>query len=206
MPLQPTEYSCPTCKQAGLTNQIVANAGELLCTGNGMHKWNDTQSFKAAKPIMEFKVAAQLPTVQEHYRPMQLMVPQGLPEALVAKFGDKTGPTAASILMQMLEGRILIVGQTDLDRIKLVLGKEPTSAGELFGMIYAKDEEVKDYKAIADTAKEDLKAYEGMTPNRVMIDLGDQIQQARDLARGAEMPLKLWAEKCLKDGISNGWF
>lgn len=206
MPLMKTEFSCPTCRNMGQKNQILANAGELVCSVNGSHKWNDTMLFKAENPSMDFKVAPPLPTVQEHHRPLQLMVPMGLAEALAAKFGDKLGPTAASILMQMVEGNILIVGQTDLDRIKLVLGKIPASSSELFGMIYAKDQEITDYKATAETAQAEVKAYEGMSTGRVLVDLGDQLQSAKDLARGAEMPLKVWCETKLREGISNGWF
>ena len=128
MPLVNTEYSCPACKNIGKKSQIVANAGELQCTTDGMHKWVDTAEFLALRPTMDF--ATEKPRAQPlqsasgvHHVPIKVMLPPGLKEKLDAKYGDKTDATLSSILMQMLEGDILIIGQTDLDRIGAKMGK-----------------------------------------------------------------------------------
>ena len=38
-----SEFSCPACKKkTGELNQILANAGELMCSKDPSHTWNDT--------------------------------------------------------------------------------------------------------------------------------------------------------------------
>lgn len=186
----------------------MANLGELICSVNGEHRWNDAQSFLNEKPKMKFAVALPKAAPQQGHVPIQLTIPPGLKAALEAKYGSKTDATMASILMQMVEGNVLVVGQTDLDRLGSHLGKIPESSGELYGMIYAKTEEVAEAKMIAEAAAADLKAYEGLSPGRIVIDLGDQHAEAVARARNMEppLPLSVWAAKVLKDGIANNWF
>lgn len=207
MPLIQSEYSCPNCKRnTGELNRIVANAGELLCSKNGEHKWNDTMSFYAEKPTMDFATAPAKGLPQQNYVTIKLSVPPGLEDTLRAKYGEKTEATMVSILMQMVEGNILIVGQTDLDRIAARLGAVPQNSAELNGMIYAKTEEVAEAKLIAENASRDLKAYEGLSPGRVVVNFGDQLEAAQSKARDAELPLAEWAGRALKNGLENQWF
>ena len=203
-----SEYACPTCKQNGLTNQIYASAGELYCSAFSEHRWRDTQSFLDMRPKMEFKVEVARNLPQQNYTPVTLSVPLGLVDALTTKLGDKdkVSATMVSILLQMLEGNILIIGQTDIDRITSRLGSEPKNSSELFGMIFAKTEEIAEHKMLREAAEKDLKAYEGISPGRVVVDLGDQFQNAVDKARGAELPLKVLVENSLRNGLENGWF
>ncbi len=212
MPLIKSEFSCPTCKRAGKTNQIYANAGELVCSGDGTHKWVDTQSFYAERPTMDFAVAPRaLPLANKdgvQHVQTKVLLPPGLKEKLDAKYGDTTDATLASILMQMVEGKILIIGQTDLDRIAARMGSEPTTSSELYGMIYAKTEEVLEAKQMAAAAAADLKAYEGLSPGRVVIDLAEQFGEAQERARNSEPPepLAYWCARKLRDGIKDNWF
>lgn len=206
MPLVKSEYACPLCAMEGKTSQIVANMGELLCSVNGTHKWNDAAAFSALNPQMKFKVEMPKSLPQQNYEPFNLSVPLGLKGALETKYGDKAAATAASILMQMIEGNIMIVGQTDLERLTTHLGKTPDNSGELVGMVYAKAQEAEEAKQIAEAAGKDLKAYEGLSVGRVVVDLGDQYQNALDKARGEDLPLKIWVERALKNGLENSWF
>jgi hypothetical protein len=208
MPLIKSEYGCPICKRAGVKSQIFANLGELLCEKDGTHKWSDTQSFYAEQPTMDFALSKPQALPQQNYVNAQLSVPPGLIDTLRAKYGDKTEATMVSILMQMVEGDILIVGQTDLDRIASRLGKVPENSSELYGMIYAKTEEVLEAKQMAEAAAADLKAYEGLSPGRVVVDLGDQFAEAKVRAANAEPPepLAYWVAKKIRDGIRDNWF
>lgn len=209
MPLQKSEYACPRCKrETGKSSQIVANMGELLCSENGTHRWPDVVSFLEEKPTMEFKVDLPKVLPQQNYTPYTVSIPIGLKDALEKTYGEKAGPTVASILMQMIEGRVMIVGQTDLDRLGSAqgLGKVPENSGEMFGMIFALREEVAEAKMIADAAQRDVKAYEGISIGRTVVDLGDQYQAATVKAQDASLPLGAWASKALRDGLENGWF
>jgi hypothetical protein len=207
MPLQRSEYSCPLCKPEIV--QINANLGELVCE-KGIHKWNDTNSFLALEPTMDF---AKTPTVgmpPSNYLPMKIMVPPGAEDALRKHYGDTLDATATSILMQMLEGKIMIVGQTDLDRIGSPqgLGKVPDNGGELFGMIFALKAEVEDGKLVAEAAQRDVKAYEGMSPGRVVVDLGDIYGDVQARAQNSEppLPIAVWVKSTIKNGVENNWF
>lgn len=201
-----TEFSCPRCKKLGIKSQIHAGSGGINCEVNSEHKWNDSQVFASEGPEIEFVVEVPRNLPQEGRTPVTLSVPVGLMQALSARYADKTEATMVSILRQMDEGELLIIGKTDFDRLVAHLGKKPTSAGELVGMVYALKEEAKDQKELADIAVKDLKAYEGISPGRVVVDLGENYQTAVDMARGQELPLKFWVEQKLKDGITNNWF
>lgn len=208
MSLIRSEYSCPLCKPE--KSQILANMGELVCEKNGQHKWNDTQAFLALGPTMDFAKAPVKAQPPSNYVPMKVLLPPGMKEALEAKYGDKLDATLTSILMQMHEGNVLIVGQTDLERIggPQGFGKVPENSGELFGMIFSKQQEVEESKQMAEAATRDLKAYEGMSPGRVVVDLAEQYGEAVARAANQEppLPLAVWVAKTLKDGIANNWF
>ena len=73
-------------------------------------------------------------------------------------------------------------------------------------MIYALGCEVEEAKQITDNAQRDLKAYEGMAPGRVVVDLGDQYQEAVEKSRGAGQPLKFYVETNLKNALRDNWF
>lgn len=204
---QNTEYACPTCEQeTGELNQIVAAAGELRCTKNGEHRWNDSASFVDLHPKMVFAQAPPKALPQQNHTKIEVSVPMSLERELSAKFGEKMSATVSSILAQMVEGKILIVGQTDIDRIAGKLGSVPQNSSELYGMIYAKTEEVIEAKQIAENAVKDLKAYEGLSPGRIVVNLGDQIGEAASKASDASLPVNVWAERALRMGLENSWF
>jgi hypothetical protein len=206
MPLIRSEYSCPRCKKAGVKSQIVANLGQLMCEQNPDHSWVDTFAFYSENPVMEFKVEIPKNLPQQNHAPMTVSLPIGMEQALSAKYGDRVNNTVASVLQQMLEGDMLIIGKTDYDRLAQHIGKNPGSAGELVGMVYAMKCESDDQKQIAEAAAKDLKAYESMSPGRVVVDLGSQLSNVMEKARDAELPLKLYVERKFLEGIENGWF
>lgn len=207
MPLVKSEFSCPTCKKAsGKLNQIVANAGELQCTGDGTHRWIDTQSFFNERPTMDFKVAPATFLPQTNHAPITVTVPLGVKTAFEQKYGDKGSATVAALMQVMVEGETMIIPQTDIQRLTERLGKKPSSSGELVGMIFALQSEVSDAKQLAEQATNDVKAYEGMSPGRVVVDLGDQYGEAVGKAKGQEQPLKFWLQEQIKSAIQNNWF
>ena len=207
MPIIKTEYACRTCKETtGKSVQIIASGGKLECA-NG-HFWNDTATFQAmhGRDMMEFKIAPPVFPPQVNHVPITVSLPLSVKTAAEAKFGDKLNPTISGLLQMLCEGDIMIINAADLQRISDKLGKRPASSSELYGMIYALGCEVEEAKQITDNAQRDLKAYEGMAPGRVVVDLGDQYQEAVEKSRGAGQPLKFYVETNLKNALRDNWF
>jgi hypothetical protein len=157
---------------------------------------------------MEFKVGpAKFPPV-EGMTPFTLKIPLRIKGELEKRWGTEDAVSAriADVLLQLVDGDVMIVGQTDMGRLFDRLGQKFTNSSELVGVVYAKMCEVDEAKAEATAAVEDLKAYESRSPGRVVINLGDQHSTAQAKAKDAEMPLAVWAETQLKNGIENNWF
>ncbi len=207
MALIKSEFSCPICKKTtGALHQIYANLGELSCSFNPAHKWNDYIEFQNLGPTMDFKPEKQKALPQQNHTPLTISVPIPLKAKLDEVYGDKMAATVVSVLNQMSEGQAMMIPETDVVRLTDRLGKRPVNSGELIGLVYAKTCEADDAKSERDTAVKDLKAYEGMAIGRIVIDLGDQLATAQAKAQDAEQPLKYWAEKQFRNALESGWF
>jgi hypothetical protein len=201
-----SEFSCPTCKRStGALNQILANAGELVCSKDPSHKWNDTMEFLNLSPSMDFKVTMAI-APQENRTPLNIPVPVNLKKELEKKYGDKLFATVVAILNQMNEGTAMLIPNTDVERLVERLGAKFNNSSELVGLVYSKTCEAEDAKAERDTVLKDLKAYEDRYPGRVIVDLGPQANAAQAKAVDANMPVKLWVETNLKTAIESNWF
>jgi hypothetical protein len=209
MPQFKTEFSCPKCKrETGQSNQISAAEGRLTCPVNSNHRWGDTAAFYADGPVMEFKVGpAKFPPV-EGQTPITLKIPLRIKTELEQRWGAEEAVSAkvSDVLLQLTDGDVMVVGQTDISRLVDRLGQKFANSSELVGIVYAKMCEVDEAKAERDAAVEDLKAYESRSPGRVVINLGDQLSTAQAKAKDAEMPVAVWVEMQLKNGIENNWF
>jgi hypothetical protein len=209
MPQFKTEFSCPKCKrETGQSNQISAADGRLICPANPNHKWVDTPSFYADAPAMEFKVGpAKFPPV-EGQTPITLKIPLRLKTELEQRWGAEEAVSAkiVDVLLQLVDGDVMVLGQTDMSRLFDRLGEKFSNSSELVGVVYAKMCEVDEARGERDSAIEDLKAYESRSPGRVVIDLGSQYQTAVEKAKDAETPLKVWVEQQLINGLQNSWF
>ena len=206
MPVIKTEFGCPDCKQStGQSVQIIANGGSLTC-GRG-RSWGDTQAFLSRNPLAEFKVEMPKNLPQEGHAPLTISIPIQLKEHLQTNYGEKLSATLTGVLSQLSTNSI-VISDGDLERLGMghILGKRPANSSELVGLIYAKVCEATDAKLEKDEAVKDLKAYEGLSPGRVVIDLGDQLNAARERAKDANMPLKLWVETRFNSALKDGWF
>jgi hypothetical protein len=201
-----SEFSCPTCKRStGALNQILANAGELVCSKDPSHKWNDTMEFLNLSPSVDFKVTMAV-SPQENRTPFTIPVPINLKKELEKKYGDKLYATVVAILNQMNEGTAMLIPNTDVERLVERLGSKFNNSSELVGLVYSKVCEADDAKAERDTVLKDLKAYEDRYPGRVVVDLGPQANAAQAKAVDANMPVKLWVEQQLQTAIESNWF
>lgn len=204
MPTLRSEFSCPKCKrETGKLVQILASDGRLSCPENSGHRWVDTPSFFNDHPTMDFKPEL-LKAQQTDIAPLKLTMKNKTLSAARNKYGDKLEATVAQMIEQLTEGDMMIVGETDLGRIKDRMGQRPSNSSELVGMIYAKMCEVDEAKEDRDRAIKDLKAYESMSPGRVVVDLGQNLQAAIDKADG--VPVKLWLESKIATALQENWF
>jgi hypothetical protein len=213
MGLIKSEYACPTCQRAtGAHNQILAADGRLICSVNSQHVWVDYMEFANLNPEMVFKVAPPPPAVQEHHTPYVVSIPTGAKDVLEARFGeDRLKATLAGILMQLVEGPVLLIGETDLERLGDAvrgLGHRPESSGELVGSIFSLRQEVADAKMSAETAAREVKAYEGLGAETVVINLGENYLKAAEKARAQDPPLptKVWLERQIHNAMDQDWF
>lgn len=209
MPVLKTEFSCPRCKrETGQTNQISAAEGRLMCPINSNHRWDDTAAFYADGPQMEFKVGpAKFPS-PEGQTTITLKIPQRIKDALDGRYATGLESVVANVLLQLVDGDVMVVGETDKNRLFERLGQKFTNSSELVGVVWAKMCEVDEAKAEAQAATEDLKAYENRSPGRIVVDLGDEYEPAKERAKNSEppMPLKMFIEEKLRMALKENWF
>jgi hypothetical protein len=201
-----TEFSCPKCKKiTGELNRIHADAGELRCSKEPGHIWKDTITFFDDGPSIDFKPEIPENLPQESHTPLTVSVPIALKDHLEQSYGKKLQATVVAVLSQM-SPNTMTIAETDLQRLRDHLGKMPVNSSELVGLIYAKVCEATDAREERNEAVKDLKAYEDRSPGRIILDLGDQYQTAQQLAKDADMPLKMWAEQRFKNAVESNWF
>lgn len=207
MPVVKTEFSCPLCKKAGTKTQIIAGNGMLQCPANSNHRWVDTASFYADDPVMEFKVGPAVFPPADGQVPVTIKVPKRIKAMLDEQFGENIHAQVANVLTLMAEGgEIMLVGKVDYNRISDKLGKRPRDSSELYGILCATMAEVDEARQERDAAVQDLKAYEGLSRNRVVLDLGDQFNYASERAKDESLPLKVWLERAVINALSSNWF
>jgi hypothetical protein len=203
-----TQYSCPTCREAGVKSQIVASGGnKLVCRSNPSgHLWTDVMEFKNLRPTMEFNVGPPVIATQTGHTTMQVSLPIAHKTILEAKMGATLNSTVAGILSMLAEGDVMIVPSGDIQRIKELINEKPKTSAELFGVIYAMHLRETEAKENERKALEEVKAYEGLNRKLVVVDLGDQRDNAEEKAKSESLPLKLYVEKNLRMALENNWF
>lgn len=212
MPLIRTEFSCPTCKQRTggdgkpILKRILANAGELVCEGDGTHKWPSIDQFFAAGPTVDFQPEVYKGLPQENTAPLTLTLPVALKAALTDKFGQKLSATVTGILASLLEGEAMMIPKSDIDRITARLGAVPKNSGELFGLIFSKTCDVENLQAERDEAVKNLQAYQNFSPGRIVINLGPQLATAEGKAKDASLPTPIWVERQVINALESNWF
>lgn len=203
MPL--TEYACPLCPTDD-PGQIGAGNGALTCQKNPAHIWNDVKSFKDLNPEMRFKVAdAKFPAQVNHVK-MEVTVPLAVKTRLETKWGVRVSQTVSGVLEMMSEGDVLIVPESDCDRIRKLTNHKPGSSAELFGILFALDQQATDAKNEVEMLRKDVAAYEGRSSGYVMVNIADIQSEIQSRAQEANLPVKLWLEDKLKTAIQNSWF
>lgn len=196
-----TKYACPSCGA-----QIIAGNHRLECSANSGHVWTDIAVFMALGPQEKYEESKPPVAPQTNHVKVEVSVLPRVKQGLEAKFGDASESTIAGVLGMLAEGEILIVPESDLQRMKERFGKRPESAGELFGLMYSLSMDLETEKMTAETARRDVQAYEGRNPNSVLIDLGALYGPMLEKAKDQSETAKMWLERNLKNAIENNWF
>lgn len=196
-----TKYGCPTCGA-----QIIAGNHRLECSANSSHVWTDSAAFLGLNPPIKYEESKPPVAPQTNHVKMEVTVPPMVRQALEAKFGARADSTIAGVLGMLSEGEILIIPESDLQRMKERFGKLPASSGELFGLMYSLSMDLETEKLTAETARREVLAYEGRNPNSVLIDLGPLYGTVVEKAKDQGEPIKIWLERNLKNAVENGWF
>jgi len=198
-----TRYACPA---PGCGAQIQAESGQLVWPANSNHRWNDIATFMGLNPQVKYEEAKPPVVAQTNYVKVEVSVPPRVKQGLETRFGSTSSSTIAGVLGMLAEGEILIVPETDLQRMKEKLGKRPESSAELFGLIFNLSMELETANLIAANAQKDVQAYEGRNPNSVLIDLGALYGPVLEKARDQNETAKMWLERNLKTAVENNWF
>ncbi len=201
MPIVKTRYACPTCSA-----QVNAENRQLVCSANRSHSWNDTAAFLGMNPQVKYEESKPPVAPQPNHVKVEVTVPPRVKQALEAKFGSASDSTIAGVLSMLAEGEVLIVPETDLQRMKELLGKRPDSASEMFGLIYNLSMELDTAKLVADEAKKDVAIYEGRNPGAVLINMGALYGPIMEKARDQNETAKMFLERSLRTAIENNWF
>ena len=157
-------------------------------------------------PAVKYEESKPPVVVQANHVKVEVTVPPRVKQGLEAKFGSTSASTIAGVLGMLAEGEVLIIPETDLQRIKEKLGKRPESSGELFGLIYNLSMELETANLVTENARKDLQAYEGRNPNSVLVDLGNLYGPVLEKARDQNETAKMWIERNLRTAIENSWF
>lgn len=207
MPHVRSGYSCPTCKhKTGDLNEIIADGGKFVCAKFPDHVWADPSDFLDARPTMDFAQEKPKPAPQQNHTNINISIPVPILNAIQSRYGEKLNATIAGLLSIMAEGEVMIVSDTDTQRLGQRLREKPKNAAHLIGMIFSIQSELDEAKRTKNEAIEQLKAYETMSPGKVVVDLGANLNYAADRAKVDGKPLKPWLDRQIATALENAWW
>jgi hypothetical protein len=203
-----TGYSCPNCKkQTGDLNEVLADNGKLACSKfPEKHSWGDHSDFLDAGPTVDFAQEKQKPAPQRNHTSVNVSVPVPVMNALQNRYGDKMDATLSGQLAVLAEGETMILSDSDVQRMSQHLPSRPKNGSHLVGMIFSMYSEIAEAKKMAEDATKDLKAFEGISVGKTVVDLADQYPFAVDRARAEGLPLSVWLSRAVKNALENAWF
>jgi hypothetical protein len=139
-----TGWGCPECRNVGITQMLLTEgvgATQIYCQ-NG-HKYGDIGELKALNP--EKLQVAMKKTVQQGHETFQVALPGDLVLKLQGKFGsaDRLVATLGGVLTALAQPKCFLISEEDIEQIEKLFGIKVTSASELKGLFWAKNEELK---------------------------------------------------------------
>jgi hypothetical protein len=159
-------------------------------------------------PKLDFKQEQARPQPQQNQTNINVALSVPVYNALLARYGDKLGAAATGVLKILVEGQPMIISEEDVEQIGKIPGipEKPKNARHLIGLIFAMGQQMTEAKQATDSMAADLKAYEGMSPGRVIIDLGANFNTAADKAKAEALPTKVFVEQKVAMSLENNWW
>lgn len=166
---------CPTCKNG--VRLFAKNDVGYYC--NNGHKWTDMEVLMSLNPAkLPFKgIVAR----QEGFVKFDFELPADAAKALKNKFGEKLPATLASMADLISQGRYLMLGDRDLERLDEKVGEKITSPAQLVGKVW-------DYKTTIQQGEETTKNLRGalqarmggkpgasLSESAMLVDFGDEL-------------------------------
>lgn len=204
-----TGYSCPLCKrETGDTNEILADSNRLRCSKVEAHVFPDLEEFRAMNPTIDFVQVQEKPKPQENQTSINVTLSVPVYNALLARYGDRMGAAATGALKILVEGEAMIISESDVEQMGQIPGmpERPKNARHLIGLIFAMGQQMTEAKQATDNMAADLKAYEGMSPGRVIVDLGTHFNTAKEKAAAEGLPTKVFVEQKVAMSLENNWW
>jgi ribosomal protein S27E len=199
-----TGVACPDCNEE---TPVFAIMGRGLTCRNG-HKFIDTDELLARKP-KRIEIPTSV-TRQEGYQEVRLSIPADAVQQLQQRFGDKLAQTLSGVLFSLARPHTIIVSGEDVDRLVKVLGEDIKDGQKLFGLVYAMNEQKKEFQKKAETAetlnqKDDgVRVTDGETV-AITFSIPGLLEKAMDRARFRGQTLAKFIEDTISSGIDAGW-
>jgi len=162
--------------------------------------------FKKLGPVMEFNGPAPMIAQQTARSTMQVTLPLAVHEKLKTRYAGRLDVTVAGFIEMIAEGEPIVVPQSDVKRMGKLLKQEPSSAAELFGLVFSATQDRDIAQLDAKIATDKLETYEQGKPGWVALDLSEVWEQAESRAQDSNEPVDFWAQKNLINGVKENWF
>lgn len=199
--------ACPICDRQGVTSELYQMPPQpaTRCeSGNPEHVWTDTDALKALNP-RRLEVKKQPDKVQPNHVPLTLSVPMHVAEALRQKYGERLPTSLSSVLGACAEARLMLLTANDIDRLEQKLGPNITSTSDLFGRIFALNEDKKATKDELERVMRRMKIKRESNGMEIELELGNQLEKAVALASDSGQELSEFLSKYVRDSLENGW-
>lgn len=204
MPQARSGLECPACRDQGVIAELMADSLRTVCSSNPEHVWTDRSELMALAPRMMAPVK-RVDAIQAQHVPLQLNVPESVKKLLEERYGDKLPTSLTSVLQACAEPEMMLLSASDLQRIGERLGQKPTSAAELFGILFAIGEEIKAAKSENELLLRRMNIKRGDAMEGCVVDLAEYMPKAVAKAADAGVPLEEFLSKYLRDSLENDW-
>lgn len=200
---------CPTCwnNGAGVKSMLFARPGKFSYYCRTGHEFPDLQDLKDLNPPT--LPIPQRQTQQQGHEPVHLLLPTDLKQALLQKFGspEKLQQTLAGVLRVLAEKQCFLVNEEDIERIEKMSGHKPKTGAELVGVMFQKDEKIKELTAQLGSPAGGAApaAAPGVPEGKLLIDANLFLPQLRGLANFRNETPEQVATQTLKMALDNGW-
>jgi len=196
-----TGVACPDCKE---DTPVFAIMGRGLCCRNG-HKFDDQDHLLSRKP-KKIPIPTSI-TRQDGYQEVRLSIPQDVVQQLQSRFGDKLQSVLSGVLFSMSNPNSLMVAGEDVLRIGKELGENIKDGSHLYGLIYAMNEQRKDFRDKAEkvvSATSEVRVSDGDTIS-VQITIPGLLEKMMDRAKFRGITVSRFVEETISSGIDAGW-